>query len=1144
MVLNGCIMKKILFLFMLLALSSFSFGLDTLEVFAIRVEFKEEITDNSLTTGTGLFDSDKDTANANYSLDPSGRRASSAYWRKHFEFANAYFQSVSNNALTIEARIFPESGSSAYKLDKYIIDYNRTAKKKDEKTAEFDDARSRDYMNFIWDAVTAAHESGDSPFKIPQPTSSTRKRVYMIIHAGASRLVDGGSMGTDGADTQGDFSDVFVNRDYWTYLDPTDSKRAGDRQGMILDNATLDTLHTIMVTSETASQDGLNWGVNGIIINQIGRAIGMPNTYDVVKGISRLGYYDVMDFAGYNAGNGFFPVLPSAWLRTYMGWASVTEVRPDADGKVKINLTAAGQKSGSEIIKVPLTSNEYLLIENRQRSSNDDGMVTVRLGSASDDSLYSEITLPIDSLHTVFLDSICSGTDNKCKLNKKKAKGIILSLSSFDAGLPASGIVVWKVNDWYLKEALPFGVVNFWGGDTLRDHQFGLAIVEADGILSIGKTFQNSLGQDTYDYGSGTDLLPHVRVGKNSPKDTVWSIDATGYGNTASTQGGYTGVKVTAAKASGARTEKTSNDFMGDSVVNFAALSIPVTITWDDNQIDNSEFPRSVGKNAIPRNAVFVDYPSGMTVGSGEKMIVFGGEDGTLQVLSARGDTLLASDTTILRDVVSSIKDSSVAVPLYRLGRPQGKLLGLASFGSSVFSVHEKSGLVKTELLSDLDQVRFNSEKLALKGLRVGPMVTSAGVWVADSQFLYQVSLNKFPSRDSIPLPDNFLIQDMAVCGGSEGTENIALVGANAKIALYNGTTKSISSLTINAKTAANLQSTQNQSFRVACADFDRDNNAEMFILGSRGYSVIIRANESATVVSAPRQYKRGGAFVSNDSSYSYDENSPVAIGDINGDGYPDAVFVGYNLLYAVDRSGVVLSGFPVTITRGTPEYGFLSDPLIVDVTGDETPEILIGTNGGLLMAFTSTGKQVTTGFPLSAGSFEYSDSISPMSIFVSNTIDSLIGPEVYAFHRDAVFGYRLPKASSNAALAARAWALPGSGNARTNYFDASLLGDPTETAETASIGEFFLYPNPIRGGKVNARFTLGMSAKSAVLEFFDITGLCVYSKKLGSLNKGSNQIDVMDVSPLGSDVYSVRLKVNFTSGKEKHKFYRVGLIR
>jgi hypothetical protein len=1139
-------MKKTLFLFTLLMLSSLSFGLDTLEIFAIRVEFKEEITDNSLTTGTGLFDSDKDTANANYSLDPSGRRASPAYWRKHFEFANVYYQSVSNGSLTIESRIFPESGTSAYKLDKYIIDYNRTAKKKDEKTAEFDDARSRDYMNFIWDAVTAANKSDDSPFKIPQPTSSHRKRVYMIIHAGASRLVDGGSMGTNGADTQGDFMDVFVDQAYWTYLDSTDSDRAGDRQGMVLDDATLDTLRTIMVTSETASQDGLNWGVNGILINQIGRAIGMPNTYDVVKGISRLGYFDVMDFAGYNAGNGFFPVLPSAWVRSYMGWANVKEVNPDADGKVKINLAAVGQKSGSEIIKIPLSSNEYLLIENRQRSWSKDGNVTVRLGTAADDSLYSEITLPIDSLYTVFQDSICKGSNNKCVVNKKKARGIILSLSSFDAGLPASGIVVWKVNDWYLKEALPYGVVNFWGGDTVRDHQFGLAVVEADGILSIGKTFQNALGEDTYDYGSGSDLLPHVRVGTSSPRDTVWSIDATGYGNTASTQGGYTGVRVTVAKASGARSEKTANSFMGDSVITFGALSTPVTIQWGDNSIDNSTFPRLVGTTAVPRNAVFLNYPSGMTVGSGEKLLVFGGSDGTLQALSARGDSLLASDTTILRTIVSSLKDSSESVPLYRLGKPQGKLLGLAASGNTVYSVHAKGGLLKTTLTSDLDFLNYNTEKFVKKNLRAGPMITSAGVWVADSAYLYKISTTDFPKRDSIRLPDNFVIHDMAVCGGPEGSENIALVGANAKIALYNGSSRDIASLTVSAKPVSDLVSTKNQYFRVVCSDFDRDGNADMFVLGSRGYGVIIQATEKATVVASPRQYKRGGEYkyVDADSTFAYDETSSLAVGDINGDGYPEAVFLGYNLLYAVDHSGVVVSGFPVTITRGYPEYAFLSDPLIVDVTGDTIPEILVGTNSGLLMAFTNKGKQLTTGFPLSAGSMEYASSYYPMSIFVSNTIDSLKGPELYALHRDGLQGFRIPSASNEAGAAVYAWSLPGNGNARTNYFDASLLGDPTETGASASIGEFFLYPNPIRGGKANVRFSLGMAAKSAVLEFFDITGLCVYSKKLESPNQGSNQVDAMDISALGSDVYSVRLKVTFISGKQKQKFYRVGVIR
>lgn len=339
--------KKILSLFLLL--NAFAFSADTLEIFALRVEFQEEKTDNSLTTGTGLFDSDPEAAKANFSLDPQGRRASSVYWKKHFEFADQYFRTVSGGQFVLKYRIFPESGS-AYKLDKFIIDYNRTNKRKDEKTAEYDEARSRDYMSFIWDAVDKAHQSSLSPFKIPLSENPNTKRAYMIIHAGASRLVDGGSMGTNGADTPGDFIDVFVSSDFWTYL-PDSISQEKHKNGIVFSDAAIDTLKEVMVVSETASQDGLNWGVNGIIVNQIGRFLGMPNTYDVVKGISRLGYFDVMDFAGYNAGNGFFPVLPSAWVRAYMGWATVQEVYPAAGKKLTFDLAAAGTGLGTEIIK-------------------------------------------------------------------------------------------------------------------------------------------------------------------------------------------------------------------------------------------------------------------------------------------------------------------------------------------------------------------------------------------------------------------------------------------------------------------------------------------------------------------------------------------------------------------------------------------------------------------------------------------------------------------------------------------------------------------------------------------------------------------------------------------------------------------------
>ena len=48
----------------------------------------------------------------------------------------------------------------------------------------------------------------------------------------------------------------------------------------------------------------------------------------------------------------------------------------------------------------------------------------------------------------------------------------------------------------------------------------------------------------------------------------------------------------------------------------------------------------------------------------------------------------------------------------------------------------------------------------------------------------------------------------------------------------------------------------------------------------------------------------------------------------------------------------------------------------------------------------------------------------------------------------------------------------------------------------------------------------------------------------MDSPQEGKNEINYIDISALGSDVYSVRLKVKFVSGKEKQKFYRVGVIR
>lgn len=1129
-----------------LAFAPNSFAVDTLEVFALRIQFQEEKNDNSLTTGTGVFDSDKKEKDA-YSLDPPGRRGTASYWLKHFEFANNYFNAVSGGNLVVKARVFPDpsTGSTVYTLAKPIIDYNRTSKKKGEKTAEYDEARSRDYLTFIYDAIAAAaaDSSEAGPFRIPVSENPNVKRAYMIIHAGASRLVDGGSMGTKGADTPGDFMDIYIAGDDWQYLlaDSAKSKAAepiigltsvGDTatMGIRIPGGKVDTLRSVMVLSETASQDGLNWGVNGILVNQLAREIGLPNTYDVVKGISRLGYYDVMDFAGYNAGNGFMPSMPAAWERAYMGWSQVKEVRPVAGKPVTVDISAAGTGKGTEIVKVPLSASEYLLIENRQRSWSDDGTVNVILGTTDDDVDTTWRTVPVDSLTLVFEDSVCvknkdgACVDGKFTVNKKKAKGLIVGLSSYDAGLPASGIVVWRVNDWYLRETLQYGIANFWGGDTLRDHQFGIAMVESDGVLSIGKTFKNALGEDTYDYGSGTDLLPHLRYSEKKKFDTVKAIGPSGYANTMTTMGGYTGVKITVNVPKDAREEKTANAFMGDSVVNFAAQTISVTISIDDGSIEGGKFPREIGLNSAVRGAVFVDDPENV----GEKILVVGAEDGTLQAFNALGDTLFVADTAIVQKSLAR-NGAEREVPLYRVGASYGPLVGMASDGKDVYSLHTKK-LVKTSFAGGFPV----QQEIDIDSATAGPLVYDGKIMVADKtegrSFVWTFSGSSFDGKSApireIPAP----VVDMAKCSRTDDAFALAVVTAENFV--YK-------------KYGKKLDGASGEKWKIACTDLDRDGSDDVIVVGSRGTVVAYVVGDMELKALWTKSYKRGAGGTSG----LKDETSGIALGDINGDGYPEIVFLGDNLVYALDRSGLPIAGFPVKISRGTPVTGFMSDPLLVDVTGDDIPEILVPSSDGLVYAYTGKGTEVKDQFPLAAGSFEYQDTLGtiyPMSIFVMDAVPGKksAGPELYALHRNSLSAFRLRKANGSAAESPAAWALPAGGNERTGYFDASRLGDVEKETEKDEISEFFVFPNPVRGGVAKARFEIGAQAKDATLEFYDITGLCVFKQKMEEPAQGRNQFENLDLKKLGSAVYTVKLKVKFKSGKTKQKLYRVGVVK
>jgi hypothetical protein len=56
-------------------------------------------------------------------------------------------------------------------------------------------------------------------------------------------------------------------------------------------------------------------------------------------------------------------------------------------------------------------------------------------------------------------------------------------------------------------------------------------------------------------------------------------------------------------------------------------------------------------------------------------------------------------------------------------------------------------------------------------------------------------------------------------------------------------------------------------------------------------------------------------------------------------------------------------------------------------------------------------------------------------------------------------------------------------------------------------------------------------------LNFMIFRGFVFYKKKIETPQEGKNQVDYIDVSSLGSDIYSVRLKVKFVLEKKHTRF-------
>lgn len=128
---------------------------------------------------------------------------------------------------------------------------------------------------------------------------------------------------------------------------------------------------------------------------------------------------------------------------------------------------------------------------------------------------------------------------------------------------------------------------------------------------------------------------------------------------------------------------------------------------------------------------------------------------------------------------------------------------------------------------------------------------------------------------------------------------------------------------------------------------------------------IVIPATNDSLYVFEPNGQRRAGWPVWIKTQGSSKTPSP-AIADMNGDGFNDVVFQSTNGgVYCYDRTGNVIPnryGLRYsTLTNGASE----SSPVVADINGDGSPDILCGDETGQLTAFSGLNGTILPGFPI-----------------------------------------------------------------------------------------------------------------------------------------------------------------------------------
>ncbi len=435
---------------------------DTLRILAVMVEFQKD--QDAATDGNGKFGSIYTQDYGDSILDPLPHDR--AYFEEHLEFAKNYFQKVSAGKLFVEFYVLPQVITVSQRMRNYSPQINSD-----------DFTPLADFSKEVWSKADSANPG----------FNFGKYNLFTIFHAGVGRDVSLPGSINDSRDLPS------------VYLSPLALQKifGSGFKGFPVQNNSFDITNSLIMP-ETESREQSTYGgtvlyqitINGLLVANIASYLGLPDLFDTQTGLSAIGRFGLMDPQSIFAYNGVFPPEPSAWEKIYLGWATPVTLNVHNYKNYSINLFAslAANAADTTILKVPINSSEYFLIENRERDAYNNGckITYVLKGDTLNETFKQDQT----GFNNVDTDSL---------------KGVITDVDEFDWALPGviddtadykGGILIWHIDNNVINASLSDNKIN-----ANLNHR-GVNLMEASGVPEIGQMFTDVLGDQVV--GEGT----------------------------------------------------------------------------------------------------------------------------------------------------------------------------------------------------------------------------------------------------------------------------------------------------------------------------------------------------------------------------------------------------------------------------------------------------------------------------------------------------------------------------------------------------------------------------------------------------------------------------------------------------------------